>query len=233
VTGNRLWTLGVVAFVLAVVVFGWLFAISPALASADAARAQTKTVDAQNAGTKASNAVQESKLAKLPELKAELAALQLQMPQSQQLEDFLDEIAALAAKSEVAVDTAAMSEAIPYGGAAVAGGAAATSTPAPSTTPTPTASSAPAAGAPAAPAAQPDAALAGKFFTIPVSIKVKGTLDHVMGFVDSMQTGQRMFAVTAVAFVGGKSGPPEATLTGSIFVVRESAAGATTATTTQ
>jgi len=210
-TGNRLWIFVSAMLVFAIVVLGWLLAISPMMNQTDAVRKQTQTIDTQNARHRASTSTLAASFAQLPELQARVAALQTAVPASAELDSFLDQVETFAKDAGVTIDSYAAAEAVAFGG----GGVAAVPPPAAST-------SAGTATPPVGTAATDGGALAGKLFTIPVTIGVRGTPDQVLAFNAALQQAARQFLVTDLSFAGG--GSATGTVAGSLFVLRASAA---------
>ena len=226
-TGNRLWTLGSVVLIVAIVAMGWLLAISPMLTQADAARLQAQTIDAQNASQQVSTTKLAASFAKLPELEATLATLQKAIPEDADLDTFLDGMQKTADATGVVVNSYTAAEAVAYGGGSITAAPAqpAGASPSPSPSPSPDSGST-GSVAPAVPA-DPAGALAGKLFTVPVTLGLKGSPEQVMAFTRAMQESSRFFLVTDVSFAGGSGAT--GTVAGSLFVLRASAApGATT-----
>lgn len=220
-TGNRLWTLGVAVVIAALVLMGWFLAISPVLGQANAAETQAQGIVTQNTASDASVATLATESKQLPKQQKILTALQAAAPDSAHLADFLDQLQALAQANGVTITNFTAAEAVAYGGVA---GAAATPT-------APSAASGTTPGAPtpdtsAAATAATGGALAGKLFTVPVTLAMSGPSDQVLSFIKAAQTGIRFFLVTGVTFTGASTPTANGTLTGSIFVLRESLPGA-------
>ena len=215
--GNRLWTIGSAALVVVIVALGWFVAISPMLTQADAARLQARTIEAQNASQQESTAKLAASFAKLPELRTRLAALQDAIPESVDLDSFLDQAEKFAGETGVEIHSYAAAEAVAYGGGTVV----APPTPNGSTPNGPTPDS-PTPGTPAADVtANTAGALTGKLFTIPVTIGVSGSPDQVLAFSAALQQAARQFLVTDVSFAATTQ--QSGTVAGSLFVLRASA----------
>jgi Tfp pilus assembly protein PilO len=217
-TGNRIWMFGVALAAVVIVALGWLFGISPTLAQAELASSQAQSADAQNAAQQIALVKLKSQYDKLPELNTELTKLQLAVPATATLDDFLDQLQQLAQSTGVTITGFTAAEAGLYGGAAAAAPKpAATSAPIPSGSATPSAT--PAATAPAS-------SVTDRLFSVPVTITVKGSPDQVMAFTDASQKGTRLFLVTSDGFTGSRSNPQDdgGTLTGFVFVARDTPA---------
>jgi Tfp pilus assembly protein PilO len=218
-TGNRIWMLGVALVAVVVVALGWVFGISPLLAKADLASSQAQSADAQNAAQRLALVRLKSQFQKLPELSAQLTELQRSVPQTANLDDFLDQLQQLAQSTGVSITGFTAAEATLYGGAEGA-----TAAPKPATsTPAPTDSAAPSSGT-----TTPASSLTDRLFSVPITIVVKGSSDQVMAFTDACQKGTRFFLVTTDSFTGSSDHPEDdgGTLTGFVFVVRDAPATA-------
>lgn len=219
-TGNRVWMLGVALVGIIVVAFGWLFAISPMLAQAEAATSQAQSADAQNAAQRIALVRLKDQFDKLPKLQAELKELQVSVPETPNLDDFLDQLQQLAQSAGVSITAFTAAEATQYGGGEA-------STPAPTSTKAAddaTASTGAAAGETKA------AGITDRLYSVPVTVAVKGTPDQVMAFTDAAQKAGRFFLVTGDTFTGSRDHPEDdgGTLTGFVFVVRDAPPADTT-----
>lgn len=114
-TGNRLWVIIASAVIVGVLALGWMLGVSPLLLQASSADEQRLQVEAQNYGYEAQLVELKALGEKLPELEQELAMLRSSVPETVELDDFFDSVAALAAASGVLIETITASEAAPYG----------------------------------------------------------------------------------------------------------------------
>jgi len=209
--------LGVTLVALAVVALGWVLGISPLLTQADLASSQAQAADSQNAAQQASLVKLKGQYDKLPELRAELEKLQLAVPETANLDDFLDQLQAIAQSTGVTITAFTAAEGTLYGG-----GTTAPAAPAPTATPAP-------GGAAATPTtgATASASITDRLFSVPVTVAVQGTPEQVMAFTDASQKGIRFFLVTGDQFTGASSAAGGGgTLTGFVFVVRDAPAAA-------
>jgi Tfp pilus assembly protein PilO len=215
-TGNRLWMIGVALAAVVVVALGWLVGISPMLDRGSAATAQLRTVDAQNAAQRAGLVSLRAQFDDLPALRAQLEAIQGVIPETADLDDFLDELEAQAQDAGVTISTFTATEGALYGAAIGTTPAAAAPSAAPAAAPAaaPTDASTPAA-------TKAPSGVEGKLFTIPITVAVKGQPSNVMEFTDSVQKTGRFFLVTSSTFTGASTpGTAGGTLTGFVFVVQ-------------
>ena len=218
---------------LVIVVASWFLAINPTLSAASDVRAQTAQVRSQNDALTAEVAKLKSDFAKLGDYKAQLAAIQVQIPSTAQLSDYLRQLDAIAAAHSVTVT--AITPGTPTAVKAAAQPApAAAATPAPSATAsgTGTTSSATASGVPAG------------FTSIPMSVSVLGSYDNTLAFLSDLQTATpRLFLVSGfsatgqqdAAASGGKPktsvGDQQLVITGFLYVLPDTTASATPAAT--
>ena len=220
---------------LVIVVASWFLAINPTLSAASDVRAQTAQVRSQNDALTAEVAKLKSDFAKLGDYKAQLAAIQVQIPSTAQLSDYLRQLDAIAAAHSVTVT--AITPGTPTAVKAAAQPApAAAATPAPSATAsgtgTTSSGTATASGVPAG------------FTSIPMSVTVIGGYDNTLAFLSDLQTATpRLFLVSGfsatgqqdAAASGGKPktslGDQELVITGFLYVLPDTAAVATPAAT--
>lgn len=189
------WVGGTVFVAVLILVAAWFLAVSPTMAAAADLRAQADQAQQQNELLEIQVAKLKADFEKLPEYKAELAAIQTQIPTDAKLADYLRQLDQIAVAHSVtltaispSVPTPVVIEAAPVEAAAVD----------PATTP-------PAEGAATDPAAAPVAAApvgpvapAG-FMSIGFSITALGTFDNTQAFLyDLQRSTPRLFLVTGV-----------------------------------
>lgn len=201
------WVLG--AAVVSVLILGlaWMFGISPQLETANQARDDAERVEMQNVQHQRRLVELRQQFENLDEYKAELAAIQVQLPPEDGEPSLYREIAQASATSGafiVSIITEAVTsveptpEADPNAGATEpgadeaadgSGGEAADETPPATVEPTPM-------------------GLDG-FVAVPFSIKVLGTYDQTVQFVELVQESfQRLFVVTGFTVKGQAASPP-------------------------
>lgn len=177
-TGNRIWMMGAALAIIGIVALGWFLGAAPQLARADAANQQRADVEAQNAVQEAALVSLREQFERLPELEAELAALRGELPDSHQIDTFIDSVAAASKRAGVAIASITAAEASAMGGAdREAGGSAETST---------------------------EASTGGQVYTIQLAIQVDGTIEEVTAFSRMMQQGKRLFFAPSFTFSTGK-----------------------------
>lgn len=222
------WIAGTVAVSLVVVLAGWFLMISPIVASASETRAQAQAQEDQNALTQVRIAALAEQFGQLDQLKAELAAMRVQIPTSYDLASYQRELSNLAATSSVtltSVETGLATPFVPVGAAAPAPAPAADEAAAPA-----------AEGEAAAPAATGPVGVEG-LYAMTTNLNVVGTYPNVLAFLQSLQTGsQRLFLVeslsgTALDASEASAGRPatspgdlELAVTGSLYVLTETRA---------
>lgn len=237
---TRLWIIGSVLAMIALIAGGWVVGVQPQLDAAAAADAESAQVDATNNANSAVLARLRKDAEQLPALKEKLAALGTSVPGVSDLPGFQNELNGYAAANSVTVMSWQVSDAQAYvppaaptaaSGAAGSPSGSSTATPAPTPTaaPVPTPTPTPTAVPGAPPAANP--LVTGKDFSvIPVSVTVRGDYANIVAFAAAAQAAKRLFLVTGLSvdpaadapgFDGKVSGyiyvltPPKAAGTGS------------------
>lgn len=196
---NRIFALGTVIVIAAVLGLGWLVGLSPLLTAAELADQERIAVEQTNQSQQATLASMKADFERLDEIEDELAALRVEIPN----EVDSDSIYALLAGYQVGiptmVETITTGEAIPYG----------------QLTDDPDAQ--PAEGAETAGVAQFDG-----LYTVPVTITFpKGTVaNEIIAFAGAMQNGPRIFLVTSITRPSTSDGSA-GTITAYMFVLAE------------
>lgn len=228
----RLWVIGCVAAMVALVAGGWFVGAQPLLSAAsDAAQSA-----AEVASTNQTTQVQLAGLAKqsrdVATLNAEKQTAEAAVPTTLDANAFVQRINDIA--TSVGAKVQSVSPGTPQAYApptsiATAQQAAATAAqPAPSASPSPSASAsaAPAAPAPAATApvlAAYDPTITGANFTVvPMTVSVKGTMESTLRFTHKLEHDSRLFLVSGYALsTDGQTGSTVlATLTGYIYTLK-------------
>jgi len=167
---NRLWIIGAIAAIIAVLGLGWLLGVAPKLAEAAVADAEYAAIEQQNIQ-------QEQLLVELRELYNDLGdieddidELRVEIPEAPDVDEFVDSIQAAATTAGVSLERVAASEPTIYGATANAD---VIPTDQPATTPTP---------------AGPEGV-----YVVPVTIDVKGSAEAVIRFSELVQRGTRLF----------------------------------------
>jgi Tfp pilus assembly protein PilO len=200
---NRLWIIGSVLAMVALLALGWLLGIQPQLTSAATAVAQRVGVEQVNAAHEASLAKLKEDFTEIDALNEELVSISRSVPFGTDVPDYVDQLDALAKANNVTLkaltvaDPAAytpVAPAAPVAPPAAEGSvAAATPTPAPAAAPVET------APAPGAPPVTNETITSENFASLGVNITVAGNYSDVLNFVNGLQTGSRLFLVTGLA----------------------------------
>ena len=165
------WIAGTVIVSLLLAVATWFLVISPKQDDIDAIKLETTNVKSQNELTEMKIAVLRKQFEHLDEYKAELAAIQVQIPTSAQLAEYTKEAAAAAEANQVTLMSWAPGVPLSV---------------------VPVVSLDPAAEAGALPEVP-------GFVAVPVAMTVVGTYQNSLNFLESLQTGtQRLFLVTTL-----------------------------------
>ncbi|WIB15332.1 hypothetical protein DEJ34_14535 [Curtobacterium sp. MCPF17_050] len=166
---------------------------------------------------------------KLPEMEARLKQLRASVPEGTDVPGFIDEIDRVASEAGVVVASYTTSDAVPYAPPAAVEPTQSTEDTTPPSTPSATAP----ATAPAAPSVTTDPTItSGNFSVVPVTVAVDGSFDEALRFVSGLQSGERLFLITAVSSTqqsgddGTASGTSTWTFGGSVYVLDPSAVGA-------
>lgn len=216
---NRIWLIGSVLLMAAVVAGGWFLAVQPQLAAAQAANDQRASVEALNATHEAALIKLEKDFANIGALKKELAPLDASIPTDTELPAFLKQLDDLTGQTQVRLDSVTMSDPQPYTpvipveAPAVEGADAAATQPEGEVAP-----AAPEAGAPPV---TNSLITAANFAAISVQIKVTGGYDSVLAFVSGLQSGTRLYMATGLTTSAETDTPGfvSATVSGLIYVL--------------
>jgi Tfp pilus assembly protein PilO len=202
-TNTRLWIIGSMLLVVAILAMGWFLGVAPKLAEAATAGQQQTSAEAQNVVHESEIAVIKKQFDQLPVLKSQLAILRAAVPEGNGMSAFLDELHALEQQNQVSLTDFKAGDGQPY-------------TPVKSDASTVSATN---------PLITPD-----NFVAIEVSLSVSGDDANVMQFIDGVQTGERLFLVTSLkldqdkpdAATTSKTQAPatfKATISGLVYVL--------------
>ena len=238
---NRLWVIGSVLVMGAILALGFVLGIQPQLKSASAAQSERLVVETSNAEQAVVLAQLKEDFAKIDEVRRTLAPLTISVPAGTEMPAFVNQLSELAGKSQVSLTGITVSE--PQAYATVVPPAAAApveEVAAADAAPVDAAVAAPAPAAPVATAGVPPVVdsriTAGNFASLSVQISITGDYSQVLDFVNGLQSGSRLFLVsgittTTVAAEGGAEGTEpiaagavDATITGLVYVLVPNAA---------
>ena len=202
-SSTKLWIIGSMLLIVAIVAMGWFLGVSPKLAEAATAGQQQSEAEAQNVVHESEIAVIKKQFDQLPALKSQLAVLRAAVPDGSGMSAFLDELHALEQQNQVTLTDFKTGDGQPY--TPVKGTVGTVSTTNPLITP-------------------------DNFVAIPVSVTVSGDNANIMRFVDGVQTGERLFLVTSLKLdqdqtdtaATKKAAPPatfKATISGLVYVL--------------
>jgi Tfp pilus assembly protein PilO len=219
---NRIWVLGSVIVMVAVVALGFLLGIQPHLKSIAAARADSAAVEVVNLAQTATLDALKLDFAGIDEVRAELEPLNLSVPTGTEMPTFVNQLSELAARSRVTVAAITVADAVAYspvvatpaeGAAPVAEDAEATDAVPTEVGPVETAGIPPVV----------DALITeDSFASLNVQLSIQGDYDRVLEFVDGLQTGGRLFLVSGISTANSSeedSVGVEATISGLVYVL--------------
>ncbi|TFC04612.1 hypothetical protein [Cryobacterium mannosilyticum] len=202
---NRLWVIGSVLLMGAILAFGFLLGIQPQLKVASTANAERLSVEASNRAQSVVLARLKDDFAGIDKVRAELAPLNLSVPDGTEMPAFVDQLSSLAVQSQVSITGMVVADAVAYAPvvapaaiapAAEAPAAGAAASPAPAPTDAAAAPAVPATGG-IPPVADPRIT-AGNFASLALQITIKGDYDRVLDFVSGLQTGPRLFLLSGL-----------------------------------
>jgi Tfp pilus assembly protein PilO len=205
-SSRRIWIAGCALVMVASVALGWLLGASPLLSAASADGEAREAAQAQNTIYSEELAALKVQFEALPQLESELGELRDELPPGADQPDYLAQLASAAQRHGVQLTSITAADAVAYAPAVA-------ELPAVETPPADAEAPAADAEAPAADAdaeAQPAPVVAGagvpvtsplvtaeNFVSIPVTLALEGNYGNVLDFVESVQKGTRLSAVTA------------------------------------
>lgn len=224
----RLWVIGSVAVMAALLAGGWFVGVQPFLAAASDTSDAAAQVAASNQAAQIRLAGLAKQASHLDQLQAQEQAAAAAIPATLGSNSFVDRVNAVAALRGVTVQTVSPGDPQAYAppasvaAAQAAVVAAQTAAASPSASPSPT--PAPAVVAPAVPvlAASDPSITAANLTVIPMSVSVKGGMEGTLRFVHDLQHDQRLFLVSSYALsTQGQSGSSTvATLNGFVYTLK-------------
>ena len=224
---NRLIATGIIAAIVVAAAGGWVLAISPVLDQISTSHAQQVVLATTNSASAARLVVLKKQFDNIADLRGKLSTLQSSIPAGADIQNFLAEITSLSSATGVSLTNLTVGSAATYVApvVAVAPVAAATATAGASPSPSPSAASATATtAAPATPAGP-----SSRLVVIPITVLVKGNYSQVTSFSGALQSGARLFMVTALTLNGSTT---DSTFTGkmegSIFALPAQGASVST-----
>lgn len=217
------WVAFTAVAVLAILVGGWFFVVSPRRAHVDDLNTQAAAAQSQLTSLQSQVAMLKAQAKDLPAQRAKIAALSKQIPDDAQLPTLIRQLTATAAKSGVDLVTLAPGPPTPLTtvttGSTTLPPSAASSPAKPGTTTAPASTGTAATGA-AGTAAAPGstgvagtAATPGSLMTVPVQITVRGSYFQLEKFLSSLEQLQRRYLVTGYTLTPGATGAGASTST--------------------
>ncbi len=200
-TSSRIWTIGAVIAIVAIVAMGWFLGISPALTQAGLADTQRASVVAQNLVHEQEIVALKKQFTQLPDLRDQLAVLRSAVPIDGDLSTFLGQLHTLEQQNGVSLTSFTASSGELY--TPVASKSKLMITTNPLVTP-------------------------ANFVAITVGVVVTGTQPQVLNFIESLQTGPRLYLVTKLDLVE-ETGVSKATISGLVYVLLDKPATPATA----
>lgn len=238
---RRPWIGGTVFLALVIAAASWFLAISPTLATAAETRAEAQATRDQNDLLELRIAKLRADFERLPEFRAELEAIQTQIPTDADLASYLRQLDEAATSRAVTLTSVSPSPPVAVVPAVPIAPAVPAPAPADSAVPPAEGGDSPTAAA-VVPAAPAGPVAPEGFVTIPVSMTVVGTYQGVVRFLDDTQNGTdrlllvaglQATALQAAEAGGGRpataAGDLELIITGFAYVLVDPAATSATA----
>ncbi|TAL42154.1 MAG: hypothetical protein EPN91_09080 [Salinibacterium sp.] len=225
---SRIWILGTALVAVGIVLLGYFLGISPQISAGFDARSQRATVDEENKVHRKELARLREQFASIDAMEQQLADLQVAVPSDIALARFVGELNRASATNQVSFDAMTVGDAQAYLPTLAPGPAA---PPSEATTPSPTPT---AAGETAAPVTPPAAVgpvgtpafssplvTSSNFVVIPVSVTVSGSYDSIVGFIKSVQFGDRLFLINVFAIKPQQGGGYSDVISGYVYVLND------------
>ena len=176
---NKLWTIGAVIVMVAVIAGGWVIGIQPQLAAVASANQNRANVEVQNATNEALLARLKRDYEGIDGLKNQLGILRTAVPADAEMSTFVTELNGLANTHGITVKSITVTDAKPY-----------------------TPATMPSNGTPQAGVTTNPKITSANFVVIPVQFSITGTYAKVLDFVHDVQTGPRLFLVSTLSSTG-------------------------------
>ncbi|MEK6648034.1 MAG: hypothetical protein AABY37_01815 [Actinomycetota bacterium] len=203
---NKVWIIGAILVIVAIVGGGWMIGIAPQLATIANANQNRANVQIQNATNQALLARLKKDYQNIDGLKKELDSLRVAVPASAEISTFVTELNTLANSHQITVKSISVNDAKSY--TPIAPAPASTSDKAPGET------------------AVNTKITAANFVVIPVQFSVTGNYAKVLNFVHDVQVGPRLFLVSTLTSTGStevmgavSTGKINSTIGGFIYVL--------------
>ncbi len=197
---SRIWTVGAVLLIAAILGLGWVLGVAPLLTQASAADLERAGAQNQTALQRAALEQMKVDFGRLEEIQEELRTLQASIPVDEQIDVFASSVEAAASRNGALLTSIVAAE-MPYGSspeapvAVPATGGVIMSTP------------------------------AGTVYTVAVSIVLQGDLGELFASFQELQTASRLFLATGIILDNSEN--PEATISGYVFLLTDRQVAAT------
>lgn len=233
---RRIWAVGCALVMVFSIALGWFLGASPLLASARAADEARQETEAQNQAYSQELLTLEDQFEGIDQLEDQLGDLRAELPSGAALPEYLKQLSTEAQRQSVTLTSITTADAVAY--APTAAEAPGVETPAPDAEATAAddaavPATAPAAAAPAVGAGVPVTSplVSGEnFIAIPITLAFDGGYDNVLAFVEGLQKGTRLTAVTAFSAAKGTSEAPAASVDADAPAAAPAATDAVTGT---
>jgi len=197
---SRIWAIGCALVVTVSIALGWFLGASPLLAAAKLADEAREAAEAQNTAYSQELVILKDQFEGIDQLEDQLGDLRAELPAGTALPDYLNQLSTEAQQHSVTLTSITTADAVAYAPTAaevpvVEAPAADAEAPAADDAAAATAAAAPVEGA-GVPVTSP-LVTAENFIAIPITLAFDGGYDNVLAFVESLQKGTRLTAVTA------------------------------------
>jgi Tfp pilus assembly protein PilO len=219
----RLWLLGGVLVIVALLGGGWLVGAAPLLDAAAQAATSQQTAESQTHLMRLRLGQLQAASQRIDELKAQAAAGERAVPSRLDAEAFIRRVNEVAAKDGLTVGSIVPGDAQAYTSpapAVVATGTPVGAAPSASPSPTPAPSAAAAAATPVTAATDP-LITASDLVVIPITVTVQGSTAETLQFAHDIQNDERLFLVNGFSTTQSGSGSGvAATLKGYVYALK-------------
>ena len=212
---DRILTLALVGAIALVGILGWIVGVSPVLSQVAAADDERSSVTSTNDLNATKLVALKKQFENIGETQAKLDKLRVSIPAAPDMPTLLRTIKEFGDGQGITLKSVEVSGVTAYVAPVAATPAVTPGSPAVTSTPTPS-PSAPAAST-TAPAATPASPSSG-MHVIPIKVSVSGTYEQVMAFAGAIQSGPRLFLVTAFGLSSVK-GLFTGDLTGNVYAL--------------
>ena len=216
---HRLWVIASVMAIVAVVGLGFLLGVQPQLTALSAAESELAAVEANNAAAEAKLAALKVEFERIDELQVELTDLVQSVPTGANAPELVDQLDGLAKNGGLALIAITVADAQPYATVGEAVVALAEPEPGVASTDSSMTPPAPAQVQPGAPPITNALITPDNFAVLEVQVRVKGSYAQVLDYVNGLQSGPRLFLVTALTTTppDESTGLVEATIGGLVY----------------